>query len=105
MRVVMLYRPKSEHEGTVLDYVHDYERFRGKKIDLISLDTIAGSNLAQLHDITQYPAVLALADDGSAQRFWQGLPLPLMNDIDQYAQLINQAELDASFAKMQFLAA
>lgn len=83
----------------MLDYLHDYERFRGKKLELLSLNTANGAHLAELHDITQYPAILALAQDGSAQKFWQGLPLPLMNELDEYT-----GDYAASAAKAEVLA-
>ncbi len=99
MRVVVLYHPKSDHEGLVLDYVHDYQRFRGKKLELLSLDTRDGAHLAELHDLTQYPTILATAEDGSAQKFWQGLPLPLMNELDEFT-----ADYRPSFARAELLA-
>jgi hypothetical protein len=87
MRVVALYHPKSDHEGIVLDYIRDYRiRSSGKEIEPISLETLEGSSMAELYDVTNYPAILALSDDGQLQHFWQGIPLPQMNEIDAYSQ-------------------
>ncbi len=86
MKAVILYHPKSDHGGIVEDYARDFKMIKdGKLIELVSLETIEGSTMARLYDITQYPAVLALADDGSLINSWQGVPLPLMIDLEAYA--------------------
>ena len=84
MRVVVLYHPNSEHSGFVEDFAHEYERFKGKSLNLVSLETRDGAATASLYDVTIYPAILVMADDGSLQKMWQGIPLPLMSEIDQY---------------------
>ncbi len=84
MKVVVLYHPNSEQEGIVQDFVRDYERFKNKKLELISLETTAGSDMARLYDITQYPAFLAISDSGTMQRMWQGNPMPLLDELDYY---------------------
>lgn len=84
MRLVILYHPKSEQEGPITDYARDYKRSRGRDFELISLETQDGANLAKVHDVVRYPAILMLDDRGGMIRLWQGWPLPLMNDLDAY---------------------
>jgi hypothetical protein len=84
MKVVALYRPKSDQEGKVLDYARDYKQLKNKEIKLVSLDTVEGDDLAKLYDIVQYPAFLAIKDDGQLQQLWQGDSMPLMNELDYY---------------------
>jgi len=86
MRVVILYHPNSEHGRTILDYVRDWTKFKGpqKKIELISLETREGSEMARLYSVTNYPAMLVLADDGRVQQLWQSGTMPLMNELDAY---------------------
>lgn len=84
MKVVVLYRPKSEHAGQVMDYARDYKHFKNKELRLVSLDDLEGDDLAKLYDITTYPAVLALRDDGEMLKIWQGDILPLMDELDYY---------------------
>jgi hypothetical protein len=86
MRVVILYRPRSEHEGKVLDFVRDYKHINKQELELVSTDSRNGAHLGELYGITQYPAVLAIAGDGSLQRFWQGEHLPLMNEVQYYTR-------------------
>ncbi len=84
MKVQILYRPNSEFARSVEEYARDFEKQRGKKIELISLDTLEGADKARLYDITNYPAVLASREDGGMLAFWQGVPLPLMNEVAAY---------------------
>ncbi len=86
MKVVLLYRPNSEHSRKVEDFARDFTRFNAdRKVDLVSLDTREGAATASIYDVMQYPAVLALSDDGSILRNWQGDQLPLMNELAYYA--------------------
>jgi hypothetical protein len=84
MKVVVLYRPRSEQEGKVLDFARDYKQLRNREFNLVSLDTVEGDNMAKVYDITQYPAFLAIKDDGQLEQMWQGEQLPLMNELDYY---------------------
>lgn len=86
MRLLILYRPNSEQERTVDTFVRDFQRQHevGKKIELISVDTREGVEIAKTYDILQFPAILALADDGSALNIWIG-DMPLMNEVAGYA--------------------
>lgn len=85
MKVVALYHQNSDHTGIVSDYATEFEHYKGKKIDLTNLETEEGARLAQTYGVTQYPAVLAMDDNGSISRMWQGLPMPLMDELSSYA--------------------
>src|SRR5258708_14162430 len=84
MKVVVLYHPNAEQNGLVQDFARDYARFKAKKLDLVSLESEAGADYAELYGITQYPAFLAISEDGGLQRLWQGNPMPLMDELDYY---------------------
>ena len=99
MKVVALYHPKSEHGGVVEDYARDYKNSHGRLLELKSLETREGAAIASLYDITSYPALLALAGDGTVQGVWQGLPLPLMNELDPYSQELREKPLNGLAAK------
>lgn len=88
MRVTILYRPDSEHARRVEEYIADFERFHpGSELQILNIDTPDGAHLAGLYGVMQYPAVLALKDDGQMQQMWEGVDkLPLMNDLAYYAQ-------------------
>lgn len=89
MRVMILYHQRSEHGGLVTDYVTEFTRYKRQPIELISLETEAGDDLATLYGIDQYPAVLVTSDNGSMQRLWQGLPLPLMDELSYYTSQVD----------------
>ncbi len=86
MKLLILYRPNSEHARTVETFVRDFQRQfeSGKKIELVSADTREGVAQASLYDIWQFPAIVALRDNGSVANTWVGMPLPLMNDVAGY---------------------
>lgn len=84
MKVAILYHPNSEFARSVEEYSVNFERQRGKKIELISVDTQEGSEMARLYDITRYPAVLAIRNGGEMLALWQDDQLPLMNEVAAY---------------------
>jgi len=84
MNLVMLYRPNSEFSRTVESYVHEFEQTKKHKIELMSLDTREGADIAKVYDIVQYPALLARRESGELLKDWQGPYLPLMNEVAGY---------------------
>ena len=52
---------------------------------MVDLNTRDGSSTASLYDVMQYPAILALTDDGQLVKEWEGQSLPLMNEVAYYA--------------------
>lgn len=96
---MILYHPKSDHGGRVEDYAHEYHRFHDdRQLELISLETRQGWDMAKLYDVTRYPAVLAIAQDGSLQKIWQDDQLPLMRELDTYS-----SDTEADYAKASLL--
>lgn len=86
MQVTALYHPESDHARTVEIFARDYQHTTpGRKVELVSLDTVEGAELARVYDIVQYPAILVTAKDGQLLKVWQGEQLPLMNEVASYA--------------------
>ena len=84
MKAVILYHPESEAARGVEEYVRDFEIRTGNTIELASLETKEGANLAALYDIVRYPALLVQQDNGDLVKFWQDERLPLMNEVAGY---------------------
>lgn len=84
MKILALYRPNTDHERTVTDYNRDFERRTGHSLEIVSLDTIEGASMARLYDVTSYPAILAVTDEGVLKQVWQDELLPLMNEVQAY---------------------
>jgi hypothetical protein len=87
VKLLVLYRPDSEHSTDVESFARDFQqRYEvGRKLELVSLNTRDGAATASLYDVMTYPAILVLANDGSVLNMWQGLPMPLMDEVAGYA--------------------
>ena len=86
MRTVILYHPQAEFAGLVQDFKREFEqRHQDRKVDLMSLDTTEGSEMAKLYDVVRYPAILVIASDGQLQKLWQDRPFPLMDQVAAYS--------------------
>lgn len=87
MKVLILYRPNSEHGRPVEEFIHDYQRrHNADHLEVLNLDTREGSATATLYDIVQYPAILVIQNDGIIQKVWEGGSLPLMDEVASYAR-------------------
>jgi hypothetical protein len=87
MKIYVLYRPRSEHARKVEEFAHDFERQGGRSVETVSLDTRDGAATASLYDITKYPAILVLREDGQLVRMWAGEQMPLMSEVASFANL------------------
>jgi len=86
MKVIVLYRFKSEQARPVLDLEHEYEQRTGRKLEHVNTDSISGDSMAKLYGVINYPAILAVTTDGQLLHLWQGEMLPLVNEIMAYDQ-------------------
>jgi hypothetical protein len=87
MRTVILYHPKQEFAGLAEDYARDYKRGHEDRadIELVSLETVEGTELAKLYDVVRYPAILVIAESGGLQKVWQDQPWPLFDQVAAYS--------------------
>jgi hypothetical protein len=87
MKVLVLYRPNSEHGRLIEEFIHDFQRrHEDERLEVLNIDTRDGSATASLYDVMQYPAILVLQDDGYVQKLWEGERLPLMDEVASYAR-------------------
>ena len=87
MKIVVLYRPNSEHGRVVEDFIHDFQsRHLGQKMDVLNIDSREGASLASLYEIMEYPAIMVTQNDGGMQKLWQGTSLPLIDEVAAYAR-------------------
>ncbi len=84
MKALILYRPNSEHERSVIEFEGNFMRQTGRSLDKLNIDSIEGSQKARLYDIVSYPAVIATTNDGRLLKVWQGERLPLINEVSFY---------------------
>ena len=70
MKAVILYKPNSETESSVQEYVREFGRETGRTIALVDSDSIQGIEIAKLYDVVQFPAIVVFRDDGSFIESW-----------------------------------
>ena len=85
MKVLVFYRPNSEHSRMVETYMRDFQKSRGgQSLQVVNVDSPRGSSLVELYDVVQYPSILVTDDNGIMQKLWLGEPLPLMDEVASY---------------------
>ena len=86
MRIVVVYKDVSDHGREVREYVDDFERQTGLKIEVMDPDSGRNDFFLRAYDIVEYPTILAIADDGRLLQMWHGQPLPLIDEVAYYAR-------------------
>jgi len=83
MKLLVLYRPNSEHARVIETFLRDFQReyTGGLAVEVQSLDTREGASTASIYDVVRYPGLLVLDNFGSVVRSWQGDELPQMAEI------------------------
>ncbi len=86
MKLLIFYRPNSEHARAVETFVHDFQRqyTPSAKIEVLDIDTRDGAAMASLYDVLQYPAFLVTTNDGAFIHAWEGKEIPLMQEVAGY---------------------
>ncbi len=84
MKTIILYHPVSDHSSRVESYAKEYASRGYGAVELLSLETKEGSEMAKLYDIVRYPAVLSLRETGELLKNWEEDQLPLMQEVAAY---------------------
>lgn len=85
MRMVFLYRFKSEFATEVESFIREVQRrYPGFEAEKLDVDDKRGAQFAATYDITSYPSILALKNDGQLIQMWQGMPLPTIDEVVSY---------------------
>ena len=85
MKLLVLYRPASEHATLTESFLRDFHyQNPDAVIETIDVDSREGIAKVEAYDIMEYPALLAVRDDDSPAYVWQGTHLPLMNEVASY---------------------
>jgi hypothetical protein len=86
MRILVVYKDKTDYARTVTDYLRDFEFQTGHKLETLDPDTAEGTQFCETYDIIEYPTIIATSDDGALQNSWNGLPLPTISELSYYIQ-------------------
>jgi len=84
MKLSILYHPNSEFARSIEEFVHDFNASKNFEIELLSLETKEGAATASLYDISVYPAILAIRNDGQIMKSWEGSLLPRIDEVAGY---------------------
>lgn len=85
MKTYIVYKIESDHYRTVVDYLRDFERQTGKKLESIDPETRDGSGFCRTYDVVEYPTIIALDDNGVLQNVWRGTNFPTISELSYYA--------------------
>ena len=86
MKTLLFYRPNSEHETMVADYLRDFASRTGKELPTVDVDSREGTELCRLYDIVKYPTIIALDNTGQELQRWDGDMLPQISEVSYYLQ-------------------
>ncbi len=86
MKITVIYHPVGEHARAVDEYIHEFSvRYPDFSVEMLSVESRAGAELASLYDIVDYPAIMVTDGTGRVAKVWQGAQLPIMDEIAYYA--------------------
>lgn len=85
MKAVVIFKEQTDYARTVFDYLRDFERQTGRKLETLNPETPDGAQFCRVYDVVEYPTILALSDSGMLQNMWRGLPLPTISELSYYA--------------------
>lgn len=77
-RVVVVTKEGRDYSRTVSDWVEDFYRATGRKLEIVDPDK--ETLFCEAYDVVEYPTILALSERGVLCS-WKGLPLPTRDDI------------------------
>ena len=86
MRIVVVYKDHSDHGREVREYIEDFERQTGLKVEVMDPDSGRNEFFLRPYDVVEYPTFLAITDEGRLLQQWRGKPLPLFDEIAYYAR-------------------
>ncbi len=82
MKILILTRENSERSRAVTEFVDNIRRrYPDKMPEIVDLDTRAGAEYAQVYGAVDYPVILTLSDGGILRNMWEGVPLPLVDEV------------------------
>ena len=86
MRIVVVYKDYSDHGREVREYIEDFERQKGLKVEVMDPDSGRNEFFLRAYDVVEYPTILAITDEGRLLQQWRGKPLPLFDEVAYYAR-------------------
>lgn len=82
MRVICIYRDSQDYSRSVSEWLENFYRQTGRKIEVMNPDT--ETSFCEAYDIVEYPTIIALGERGDVRASWRGRNLPLINEVLYY---------------------
>ena len=86
MRVVVVFKDKTDTTRDVETFIRDFKYQTGHDLESLNPESLPGIDFCRAYDIVEYPSVIAISDDGQMQNLWRGVPLPTMSEVSYYVQ-------------------
>lgn len=86
MRVVVIYKNNTDSTRVTEDFLRDFKIQTGHQLEVVNPDDTGSVSFCETYDVTNYPTIIALSDDGQIQNSWSGLPLPTISEVSYYVQ-------------------
>lgn len=86
MRTVVIYKEQTDYARQIDEYLRDFERQTGHRLEIMNPDTREGAMFCRTYDIVEYPSIVALDDNGQLQNIWRGTSLPTINELSYYVR-------------------
>ncbi len=87
MKLLVLYKPKSEYARTVEEYLTDFHKLYPLiEVEEIDAESTEGINRSAVYDILDFPALVAITSDGRVLNMWIGQMLPRKQEVIAYLQ-------------------
>ncbi len=88
MKILVLYRPHSDHARRIEEFLHDLQRQHDideRNVQVLDIDSRDGIATASIYDVVSSPAIVVTDNVGGYVQSWTGSNLPLMQDVAAYA--------------------
>ena len=86
MRVVCVWKDNTDYAREVTDWMEEFRKETGRDVESLDPESIQGEIFVRARDILQFPAVVALSDDGAVLNEWKGTPMPQFDDVLYYVK-------------------
>ena len=88
MKILVLYRPHSDHARRIEEFLHDLQRQHDideRNVQVLDIDSRDGIATASIYDVVSSPAIVVTDNVGGYVQSWTVSNLPLMQDVAAYA--------------------
>jgi hypothetical protein len=82
MKLVVIYRDKSDHARRMIEFLTLFKRrYPQINVEELEIDSREGTERASLYGVVDYPVLLSLGATGNVIGMWEGIQLPLIDEV------------------------